>query len=102
MPSNPESHDPRNPIRPDVATMLIENRRAFLRFLTRHAGNTWNTCGTACEHSAASCLHEQDITTMVRCIELDRDCADIRSLAAQFTIYVTRPNGCREALRVMR
>ncbi|MEO7863965.1 MAG: RNA polymerase sigma factor, partial [Nitrospirales bacterium] len=31
---------PRNPIRPDVATMLIENRRAFLRFLTRHMGST--------------------------------------------------------------
>lgn len=25
---------------PDVATMLIENRRAFLRFLTRHMGST--------------------------------------------------------------
>lgn len=39
MPLNPESHNPRNPIRPDVATMLIENRRAFLRFLTHHVGS---------------------------------------------------------------
>lgn len=36
-----------------------------------------NECVTLCEHCAASCLHEQDIKMMVRCIELDRDCADI-------------------------
>ena len=43
-----------------------------------------NACVTACEHCAVSCLHEPDIKTMVRCIELDRDCADMCSLAAQF------------------
>lgn len=43
-----------------------------------------NECVTACEQCAVSCLHEQDIKMMVRCIELDRDCADICSLAAQF------------------
>src|SRR5450759_3967187 len=42
-----------------------------------------NECVTACEHCAASCLHEPDIKMMVRCIELDRDCADICGLAAQ-------------------
>ena len=43
-----------------------------------------NECVTACENCASSCLHEQDIKSMARCIELDRDCADICSLAAQF------------------
>src|ERR1035437_5699676 len=43
-----------------------------------------NECVTACEHCAASCLHEQDIKTMARGIELDRDCADVCSLAARF------------------
>ena len=38
-PSNPASHNPRNPISPDVATILVENRQAFLRFLTRHMGS---------------------------------------------------------------
>ena len=31
---------------------------------------------------ASSCLREEDVKAMARCIELDRDCADICSLAA--------------------
>ena len=42
-----------------------------------------NKCVTACEHCAASCLREPDINMMVRCIELDRDCADMCRLAVQ-------------------
>ena len=38
--SNPESHNSGKPISPDVAELLINNRRAFLRFLTRHMGST--------------------------------------------------------------
>lgn len=37
--TNPESHSFRNPITPNVAEALIENRRTFLRFLTRRLGN---------------------------------------------------------------
>src|ERR1035437_2877945 len=43
-----------------------------------------NECATACENCAASCLHEQDIKKMARCIETDRDCADICSLATRY------------------
>ena len=31
---------------------------------------------------ASACLREEDVKAMARCIELDRDCADICSLAA--------------------
>lgn len=42
-----------------------------------------NKCVTACEECEAACLREPDIKMMVRCIELDRDCADVCSLAIQ-------------------
>ena len=42
-----------------------------------------NTCITTCEQCTTACLHEQDLKGMARCIELDRDCADICSLAVQ-------------------
>ena len=34
-------------------------------------------CATACENCASSCLTEQDVTPMARCIQLDRDCAEL-------------------------
>ena len=40
-------------------------------------------CVTACENCATACLHEQDVQSMVRCISLDRDCADICSQGAR-------------------
>ena len=36
-----------------------------------------SNCAMACETCAASCLREDDVKMMARCIELDRDCADI-------------------------
>jgi hypothetical protein len=33
-------------------------------------------CAIACEHCATSCLNEEKVEMMTRCIELDRDCAD--------------------------
>jgi hypothetical protein len=38
-------------------------------------------CMEACEHCATACLHEENVKMMVRCIELDRSCADICSFA---------------------
>lgn len=43
-----------------------------------------NTCATACDHCAASCLDEQDVQKMARCIKLDMDCAQICRLAAGY------------------
>ena len=40
-------------------------------------------CLTACEHCATACLQEKDVKMMVRCIELDRSCADICGLAVR-------------------
>lgn len=34
-------------------------------------------CAQECEHCANSCLDERDLTKMVECIRLDRECADI-------------------------
>ena len=43
-----------------------------------------NACVAACEHCISSCLQEDDVQMMVRCISLDRDCADICALTARF------------------
>jgi hypothetical protein len=42
-----------------------------------------NDCVVACEHCASHCLEEEDVQMMVRCITLDRSCADICSLAVR-------------------
>jgi hypothetical protein len=34
-------------------------------------------CAVACETCATACLNEEDVTMMARCIELDRDCAEL-------------------------
>lgn len=39
-------------------------------------------CAATCDHCAASCLQEQDVKMMARCIALDIDCAEICRLAA--------------------
>lgn len=41
-------------------------------------------CITACEACATACLNEENVKMMVRCIMLDRDCADICMLTAKF------------------
>lgn len=40
-------------------------------------------CAIACEHCATACLGEEDVKMMTRCIQLDRDCADICILTAR-------------------
>ena len=40
-------------------------------------------CALACENCAAECLRETDVAPMVRCISIDRDCADICTQAAR-------------------
>ncbi|MFB9865300.1 four-helix bundle copper-binding protein [Rufibacter immobilis] len=39
-------------------------------------------CILACEHCASACLQEEHVKMMARCIQLDRDCADICRLTA--------------------
>lgn len=41
-----------------------------------------NACFLACNHCAASCLKEDDVKMMSRCIALDMDCAAVCTLAA--------------------
>lgn len=41
-------------------------------------------CATASDHCAVSCLAEQDVKMMARCIQLDMDCAAICRLAASY------------------
>jgi hypothetical protein len=43
-------------------------------------------CALACEACASACLAEEDVTMMTRCIELDRDCSDVCSLAARLVL----------------
>jgi len=39
-------------------------------------------CFTECENCASACLQEENVQMMVRCIQTDRDCADICKLTA--------------------
>ena len=41
-----------------------------------------NNCAIECNHCYNECLNESDVNMMLRCIELDRDCADICQLTA--------------------
>ncbi|MEW6468836.1 MAG: four-helix bundle copper-binding protein [Bacteroidota bacterium] len=41
-----------------------------------------NACAAACNACYASCLNEDDVAMMARCIELNRDCAEVCLLAA--------------------
>lgn len=44
-----------------------------------------NECIAACEHCAAACLGEADVTAMADCIRTDIDCADVCNLVARLT-----------------
>ena len=63
---------------------LLNPYSFFFHFhnLPMHAQNqslldALNACIAACEHCATACLKEEDVKMMVRCISIDRDCADI-------------------------
>ncbi|OON68739.1 four-helix bundle copper-binding protein [Hymenobacter sp. CRA2] len=56
-----------------------------------------NACVAACEHCISSCLQEDDVKMMVRCISLDRDCADICALTARLVA-----RGSAHAAHLMR
>lgn len=43
-----------------------------------------NDCVAACEMCASACLQEEDVQMMARCIQLDRDCADLCALTARY------------------
>jgi hypothetical protein len=43
-----------------------------------------NSCADACDFCAASCLQEQDVKMMARCIALDMDCSQICRMAAAY------------------
>lgn len=43
-------------------------------------------CATACENCADACLHEDNLSEMVACIRLDRDCANVCTTALYMTI----------------
>ena len=39
-------------------------------------------CASACDNCAVSCLHEDDVKMMSKCIELDMHCAEVCRTAA--------------------
>src|SRR3954469_17433388 len=41
-------------------------------------------CATECNKCLASCLEEEDVSMMARCIELDLDCSEICILTSSF------------------
>jgi hypothetical protein len=57
-----------------------------------------NECIAECNHCFSACLQEQDVKVMARCIQLDRDCADICQLTAK--LLQSGSEVSREALRL--
>lgn len=43
-------------------------------------------CAAACDNCYAACLNESEVNMMTRCIELDRECADICRLTVSVII----------------
>lgn len=41
------------------------------------------TCSTMCEYCAGACLKDEEVSTLIRCIELDRQCAVMCRSAAE-------------------
>jgi hypothetical protein len=42
------------------------------------------SCAESCEACATACLRESDVSRLARCIQLDRDCADICAVAGRY------------------
>lgn len=59
-------------------------------------------CITACETCLTLCLQEDDVKMMVKCIQLDRDCADICALTARFVARNSNhaPHVMRECIEI--
>jgi hypothetical protein len=60
----------------------VTERRNLCPTRTTNLAYACNACADACDHCAASCLQEDNVKMMARCIALDIDCAQICRLAA--------------------
>ncbi len=63
-----------------------------------------NACAASCDHCYQACFQEQDLKMMARCIQLDRDCAEIckltaSALARSSEIATTLLQACAEICR---
>lgn len=59
-------------------------------------------CATECETCATECLQEDDVKMMVRCVQLDRYCADICRTAAAFMTRAGMPGDDRFVAQICR
>lgn len=55
-------------------------------------------CVTACEYCADACLNEESLSSLVTCIRLDRDCADI--CAAALTLLIRDSSYTRSVIEL--
>ncbi len=61
---------------------MIASKKAFLAII--------NDCVNACDVCYGACLHEENAGHMADCIIIDRECADICRLTAQFVATDSR------------
>ncbi|MEO5647318.1 MAG: four-helix bundle copper-binding protein [Chitinophagaceae bacterium] len=54
--------------------MSHEKNQALISVLTE--------CAVVCNHCYSACLEEPDVSSVVGCIKLDRDCADICTITS--------------------
>ena len=43
----------------------------------------YQECATSCESCATACLNEADVKSLVACVQMNRDCADMCGLCAR-------------------
>jgi hypothetical protein len=65
------------PVPAKLIIKLMENQS------NNQLGQTLMDCAMACENCATACLNEDNVKSLTACIILDRDCADICTLAAR-------------------
>lgn len=62
---------------------------------TKQLMQSVHTCLEACNHCFEACLREEEIDMLRKCIQLDRECADVCSMVLS---YAGRPDALRPEL----
>ena len=75
--------------------MPASSSRNVLESKFQSAIEALNDCVQACNACMTDCLREDDVQMLAKCIQLDRDCADICALTSE---YVSRESEFAPAL----
>jgi len=63
--------------------ICIENKKYSMDHAYRQCIDACQQCAAACDHCASACLKEENVNDMVKCVQLDMECAVMCRTAAQ-------------------